>query len=682
MRFLLLPIALLVSGHALPQSFSLAEILGMPVASPPAVRGDRVAWVVNHRGLRNIYMVSGAGQPVKLTDYREDDGQELSSLTFSPDLAKLVFVRGGARNREGDSPNPASISAGVEQALYLIDLGKNSGPVRLTTGNGPVFSPDGSMLLFHRRGTIMKITWDAAAQVNESALFTARGGNHSPVFSADGNEVAFTSDRGDHSFVGVYTLAADKIRWIAPDVGTDVLPDWSPDGKRLVFIRQPGKKFEELDNFVGGVKFSVMVADAATGKARAIWSSPSDDGGFAQDYPHPALRWTKTDRILFFSEHTGWLHVHSINPDGSSITDLTPGNCEVESYSLTADHRTLYFDNNCGDINRRHISKVGVSGGPVEPVTREAIEMYPNAGSDRVYFVQSSYRYPKSLGYAQLAGKSAGSHIATEAGLSVPEKLTEPKAVIFKAADGREVHGQLFGSGGNMKKPAIVFMHGGPVRQMLLGFHYMDYYSNTYAFNQYMASRGYVVLSVNFRDGTGYGRDFRRAPYQGPRGASEYQDVVAGAKFLQALPEVDANRLGLWGGSYGGYLTAMGLARNPEIFKAGVDLHGVHDWAMRAKYFSPGGGWAIGDREMDEAYDNSPVSDLSKWVSPVLFVHGDDDRNVLFQQTTDLVERLRERNVPVEVLILPDEVHGFLRYESWLNVFGAAADFFDRRLRK
>jgi dipeptidyl aminopeptidase/acylaminoacyl peptidase len=158
--------------------------------------------------------------------------------------------------------------------------------------------------------------------------------------------------------------------------------------------------------------------------------------------------------------------------------------------------------------------------------------------------------------------------------------------------------------------------------------------------------------------------------------------VVAGAKYLQALPEVDETRVGLWGGSYGGYLTAMGLARNPDIFKAGVDLHGVHDWAMRAKHFSPGGGWAIGDREMDEAYDNSPVSDLTRWVSPVLFVHGDDDRNVLFQQTTDLVERLREKNVPVEVLILPDEVHGFLRYESWLKVFEAAADFFDRRLKK
>ena len=225
-------------------------------------------------------------------------------------------------------------------------------------------------------------------------------------------------------------------------------------------------------------------------------------------------------------------------------------------------------------------------------------------------------------------------------------------------------------------------MHGGPIRQMLLGFHYRDYYSNCYAFNQYMAAAGYAVFAVNFRDGIGYGKDFRRAKDQGPWGASEYQDIVAAGKYLQGLPEVDATKIGLWGGSYGGYLTAMGLARNPELFKAGVDLHGVHDWAFRAREFSPGGGWAITGTDMGTAYSNSPVSDLSKWTAPVLLVCGDDDRNVLFQETTDLAERLREKKVTVEILVLPDEVHGFLRYQSWSQVFGAARDFFDRNLKK
>src|SRR5216117_3440748 len=165
---------------------------------------------------------------------------------------------------------------------------------------------------------------------------------------------------------------------------------------------------------------------------------------------------------------------------------------------------------------------------------------------------------------------------------------------------------------------------------MLLGWHYMQYYHNAYAQNQYLASKGYTVLSVNYRLGIMYGRAFREPPQSVWRGASEYQDVVAGAKFLQTLDNVDPQRIGLWGGSYGGFLTAMGLARNPEIFKAGVDIHGVHDWAFRAREFSPGGGWGIGAADMDVAYKSSPSSDLSKWTAPVLMIHGDDDRNVQF----------------------------------------------------
>ena len=225
-------------------------------------------------------------------------------------------------------------------------------------------------------------------------------------------------------------------------------------------------------------------------------------------------------------------------------------------------------------------------------------------------------------------------------------------------------------------------MHGGPTRQMLLGFHYSDYYSQSYAFNQHLARKGYVVLSVNFRNGIGYGKEFRMSPDQGPRGAVEYQDVVAAGKYLQSLAEVNAEKIGLWGGSYGGYLTAMGLARNPELFKAGVDVHGVHDWAFRGREFwTKGGWWGIGEKDFDLAISSSPVADLSKWKAPVLLVSGDDDRNVMFQETTDLAERLKEKNLPVEVLVLPDEVHGFLRYESWRSIFNRSTNFFDRNLK-
>jgi dipeptidyl aminopeptidase/acylaminoacyl peptidase len=261
--------------------------------------------------------------------------------------------------------------------------------------------------------------------------------------------------------------------------------------------------------------------------------------------------------------------------------------------------------------------------------------------------------------------------------------LVIPKTVIFKSEDGLEIHGQLFVPRGRVHAgPALVFMHGGPIRQMMPGFHYMDYYHNAYAMNQYLANQGYVVLSVNYRLGIMYGRAFREAPNSSWRGAAEYKDVLAGAKYLRSLPIVDAKKVGLWGGSYGGYLTAMGLARNSDVFSAGVDFHGVHDWSM----FLPHGEnhpSAPDTKEAEKlAFESSPNASISGWKSPVLLIQGDDDRNVPFEQTVDLAQRLRENHVPFEQLVFPDEIHGFLMFKSWIRAYGATADFLDRALKQ
>ena len=192
--------------------------------------------------------------------------------------------------------------------------------------------------------------------------------------------------------------------------------------------------------------------------------------------------------------------------------------------------------------------------------------------------------------------------------------------MVFKSEDGLEIHGQLFTPKNQKGRgPALIFTHGGPIRQMLLGFHYMEYYHNAYAMNQYLASKGYTVLSVNYRLGIMYGRAFREPPKSVWRGASEYQDVVAGAKFLQTLDNVDPQRIGLWGGSYGGFLTAMGLARNSDIFKAGVDFHGVHDWAIFLPMWADNIEAAPDIKEARElAFKSSPVASIANWRSPVL----------------------------------------------------------------
>lgn len=658
----------------------LDNFLAGPFASGLAISRDgKAAWIVNDSGRRNIFLRSAAGQTKQLTSYNQDDGQEISQLTFSPDGNTLVYVRGGEGNREGNSPNPASLAAGVEQAIWCVPL-SGGDAYRLAAGSDPVLYPDGKSILFSR-GSLIQTT-EVSKESNSSQLFFARGTNGDPRFSPDGKEILFVSYRRDHNFIGIYTLATQQIRWIAPEVSQDQLPVWSPDGKRVAFIRMPGLKADELISFVAGRAFSIWVADAASGKAQKVWSSPGKDGGFAQFYPNAPFRWTKGDRLLFFSEHEGWDHVYSMKPDGSDLRDITPGAGEVESYTLDAAGTSIYFDGNREDINRRHIWKSGVVDGKVTAVTSgDGIEMYPAVVGNDIYCFRSTVNQNSTL--VRFDGKKFENLSVTTSTGFAPAAFLTPEPITFKAADGTTIHGQLFiNRKVSGKRPAVVFMHGGPIRQMLLGFHYSGYYSNCYAFNQYLANAGYAVLALNYRDGIGYGRAFRQAPDQGPWGAVEYQDVVGAGKFLQVLPEVDASKIGLWGGSYGGYLTAMGMARNPGLFKAGVDLHGVHDWAFRARDFSPGGGWAIAGKDMETAYKNSPVNDLGTWKGPVLLVCGDDDRNVLFQETTDLAERLRERKVHVEILTLPDEVHGFLRYASWHTVFEHARDFFDRKLKE
>lgn len=667
------------------QNIQLEQFLSHPVAANlvASPSGRLLAWTVNDHGKRNIFIGRNeeAASIRQLTQYNEDDGQELSDLLFSNDEKYIIYVRGGSANRYGQHPNPASLAEGVEQALWFVAVDNPSVPDKLANGNQPVHYKSENKILFSQSGKLFSIA--LAKDAKPEPLFNARGSIQDYSFSGNGNELLFSSNRGDHAFIGIYNLQNKKIRWIAPEVSNDMLPVWSPDDKQIAFVRQPGRKADGLPNLTGGVRFSIWVADASSGSATAVWQSPSDDGGFSQSYPSPPLAWAQSNRILFFSEHEGWNHVYSMNPNGSDLRDITPGQGIVESYCFGENGSVIYFDGNREDINRRHIWKSNVKTGNPQAITQgEGIEMYPQIVNGQLYCLRSQFDASMSLTKYTPAQKQFIT-ISPSSTLTFSKTgFVKPEPVLFKAPDGTVIHGQLFINRAlKGKRAALVFMHGGPIRQMLLGFHYSEYYINAYAFNQFMASKGYVILSVNYRDGIGYGRDFRRAKNQGPRGASEYQDIVAAGKYLQTLGEVDAGKIGLWGGSYGGYLTAMGLARNPELFKAGVDLHGVHDWAFRSREFTPGGWWGIGERDMEEAFNSSPVSDLSRWTAPVLLIHGDDDRNVLFQQTTDLAEKLREKGVPIELLVLPDEVHGFLRYESWFRVFSAAHDFFDRKLK-
>jgi len=396
--------------------------------------------------------------------------------------------------------------------------------------------------------------------------------------------------------------------------------------------------------------------------------------------------WAAGDRLVFPWEKDGWLHLYSVSAKGGAATLLTPGEFEVETVNLTPDRRQILFSSNQDDIDRRHLWKVDVAGGgrPVALTRGKGIEWLPVMTSDgkALAYLRSGARQP-ARPVIEAGGGAARELAPGTVPAAFPESaLVEPEQVVFSASDGLRVHGQLFlppGAKTGERHPALLFFHGGSHRQMLLGWHYLEYYNHAYAMNQYLASRGYVVLSVNYRSGIGYGLNFREAPAQGAGGASEFNDVLGAGLYLRSRPDVDPARIGLWGGSYGGYLTALGLARASNLFAAGVDFHGVHNWKSGIRNFIPG--FQPTPEQERRAFESSPMAWLDGWRSPVLLIHGDDDRNVNFNETVELVEALRQRHVEVEQLVLPDEVHSFLRNASWLAGYRAAADFFDRKLK-
>ena len=675
---------LILIARAEAQTITLEQLMSSPFPSEliASKRGDKVAWVFYSRGKRNIFVAAAPALAARqLTHHDLEDGQDVTQIVFSANGNTIAYVHGGNKNQNGEVANPTSDTAGAKQEVWTVDV-RSGRMTRIAEGNSPLFSPNSDEVEYLRDGHI----WGApVAGGKERKLFEARGAVNSPEWSPDGSELAFSSARGDHSFIAIYNPRSNHLRFLSPTVDRDIAPRWSPDGKRIAFIRLPNVSDTFSMDHERLQPWSIQVVDASSGNGKEIWHSGNTDndsffGGFGGN---DVWQWVAGDRLLFMSERDGWAHIYSISSEGGALTALTPGDFEVENVAVSPDKSFVIIATNKNDIDRRHLWKVNVAGGAPEQITKgEAIEMYPVVFDNgrQVAFFHSTARDP----FLPYTISPDGSNMKPLAPQALPREfpsaqLVVPEQVIFKAADGLEIHGQLFKpKNASGKVPAIVFMHGGPMREMLLGWHYRDYYHNSYAMNQYLASRGYMVLSVNYRSGIGYGRAFRLAPHRGARGASEYQDIVAGAKYLQSRDDVDKKRIGLWGGSYGGYLTALGLARNSDIFAAGVDFHGVHDWSVNVAGLRVPTDTAERSRV---ARESSPISAVDKWRSPVLLIHGDDDRNVEFSQTVNLVRRLRAQGVDFEQIIYPDEIHELLLHEDWLRAYHATADFFDKHLK-
>jgi dipeptidyl aminopeptidase/acylaminoacyl peptidase len=696
------------SSVAWPQSFTLEQVLSSPFPSEltAAGRTNRVAWIFNARGERNVWIADGPAfvrSARQLTRYTGDDGQPISSLRLTPDGKTVVYVRGTELNERQESADPRHNVQQPKQQAWSKSVESDEAPRLLgevsceDEGCEDIeISPDGKWATWASKRKLWLASLDGKQEAKESGFI--RGDVHEPKWSPDSKSVAFVSGRGDHNFIGVLDIGGESVRYLEPTVDKDDLPRWSPDGKWIAYIKTAGTQQKEPLIPVKPKPWSIWIADATTGRGHQVWHSGGAPRDSLPEITEDAAFHFADDRIVFASEQDGRNHLYSLSLELTTSSQnttagaqlLTPGEFDVEDVILSNDRKWIIYSSNQDDVDRRHIWRVPVAGGasPQAVTHGETIEVSPviTAGGANILCLGSSATAPlmpyeiTEHGRQMLAAEALPKDFPSE-------KLVTPQQVIFKSKDGFTIHGQLFlPKDAGKKLPALVFIHGGPSRQMMLGFHSLDYYHNTYAANQYLASRGYAVLSVNYRLGIMYGRDFREPPNTIWRGAAEYKDIVAAGTYLQSRPQIDPQRIGLWGGSYGGVLTAMGLAKNSDIFKAGVDFHGVHDWSVFLTQRAYFGSLALRPPDEDAAvklaWQSSPDAYVETWRSPVLLIHGDDDRNVPFEQTVDLAQRLRDHHVPFEQLILPDEIHDFLLWKTLIRSYSATADFFDRTLKQ
>lgn len=649
--------------------------------------GKTIAWVFNDKGSRNIFVADAPVFTAKaITNYSGDDGTEIGNVQFAPNGEQILFVRGNAPNNNGEPANPAFLQTSTARNICIIN--KSGGSLRkVVAGSYYKISPDGKTLAYTSAGQIWTLSISDTAAKPEK-LFQSRGNQSQIRWSPDGKMISFVSNRGNHSFIGIYHFSAKTVDFIETSLDNDTYPVWSPDGKRLAYIRIPN--MNNIIPFVPvreGNPWSIRLFDIATAKAKEVWKASAGRGSiFYDDIPteENLLWWTGIDQLLFPYEKDGWQHLYKLDINTGKIKLLTQGNGEIENVNVSPDRKTVFYTTNIGDVDRRHIWKLSITDDKTEQVTKGSeIEWSPAITTNGIAFLHSSATKPA---WPAILQNNEANDIAKEFfPKDFPATLVKPQLIKIKATDGQEAYADLFlppDHKAGQKHPALIFIHGGSRRQMILGFHYSQYYSNAYALNQYFASKGYVVLSLNYRSGIGYGTEFREALNYGAAGASEVKDLLGAGQYLKNRIDVDGNKIALWGGSYGGYLAAHGLAQASDLFACGVDIHGVHNWNTEIPTFAPWYDYAKYPAIAKKAFESSPEYFVKGWKNAVLMIHGDDDRNVPFSESVNMAELLLKQGVHVEQLVLPDEVHSFLLYKNWVKAYEATFEFIERQFSK
>ena len=683
-------LATLFAGTALPaQPIDDSNFLEFPMTTAVSAADEPAfAWLVRQGANSTLLYARAPGfKPLKLFAQPDVDGQPITSIATSPDGKFVAFQTGAAFGGSGDGFNPASLVETPKVTLWLIETRAGASPVKIGSGLAPSFLPDSKRMLYRQGRDLWSV--DLSRPTAKPTMLVPGGAGFSQsVWSKDGRTLTFVQDRGGWSFLGRYTLGEDRVHWLVTGADRLSSPVLSPDGRTVAYLRWPGREHTLSYDLTESQPFAVETVDVATGQVRTLHEVASKAGSLSSDDPEGHLRWADDRSIVFRSEEDGWARLYALPRDGGAQRALTPANCEVAESELIGPD-TLFVIHNCRDIDTRQLSRITVSTAQELAIPSDdiVIGLGSAVGNGRyVAFTGANAQNAPLLRILDLnSGQLALAEQPSDHGYTHRFSAPEPQVVRIKASDGGTVPAQLFLPTTKGPHPALVYVHGGPPRQMFPAFHFGAYYANDFALNRRLAELGYVVVSINYRSGVGYGRAFREAPKRGWRGASEYADVLGAGRWLAQRKDVDPRRIGIWGGSYGGLLTAQALARDSKLFAAGVAVHGVFDWSWPSPtsgHQNPSKLFGVGEADKPLAFQSSPLGAIDGWTSPVLLFSGDRDMNVDVLETVDLHQKLRAKGVDVRTVIVPGEAHEMIRHSAWQQLWAETRRFFGERFGK
>ena len=396
--------------------------------------------------------------------------------------------------------------------------------------------------------------------------------------------------------------------------------------------------------------------------------------------------WLPGDQgIWFVSEASGWAHLYTVRPDGSGRQQLTSGSWEVTRANLSPDRTRFELLTSEESLYEQHYYTMPLAGGARTKLTAGVggHTVFPSPDRSQLADVYSEANRPPELFLteAQGAGRTARLTISSTEEWSA-FRWIKPEIVKIRASDGIDVPARIYRPadvGARANGAAVIFVHGAGYLHNV--HNYWSSYFREYMFHHLLAQKGYVVLDLDYRASAGYGRDWRTAIYR-HFGGRDLQDHVDASKWITKTYRIPPERIGIYGGSYGGFITLMALFTEGQYFGAGAALRSVTDWAH---YNHPYTARIINEPQDDSvAYRrSSPIYFAEGLNDPLLIAHGMVDVNVHFLDVVRLAQRLIELGkANWEMAVYPVEDHGFVRPDSWTDEYRRILELFERHLRK